>query len=221
MSSTPESVETDPSSQDEHSAPTRSPDQRGSGEEAARRPPVTTVLVATPSPGIVAQLTAGLLDLRIGRVLQAGSADEVDEFIAETVVGDLALVSVAFGATTQRLIRDLRRAGWPQVIALVPTADPAAITAALHAGASGILRRGPVPPAGDPIYAPASVQELSAREVQVIRLVADGRSNNEIGQRLDVSSETVKSHLNRIGRRLGTGDRAHIVAIALRAGIIS
>ena len=62
--------------------------------------------------------------------------------------------------------------------------------------------------------------ELSAREVEVLRLVADGRSNKEIGDELCLSALTVKSHLVRIGRKLGTGDRAGMVALAMRTGVI-
>jgi len=63
-------------------------------------------------------------------------------------------------------------------------------------------------------------RELSAREVEVLRLVADGRSNKEIGEELSLSAITVKSHLSRIGRKLGAGDRAQMVALAMRAGVI-
>ncbi|MGZ6839576.1 MAG: response regulator transcription factor, partial [Frankiaceae bacterium] len=62
--------------------------------------------------------------------------------------------------------------------------------------------------------------ELSAREVEVLRLVADGRSNKETGEELSLSALTVKSHLARIARKLGTGDRAEMVALAMRAGVI-
>ena len=58
-------------------------------------------------------------------------------------------------------------------------------------------------------------------EIEVVRLVADGRSNKWIGEQLSLSALTVKSHLARIGRKLGTGDRAHMVALAMRAGVIS
>jgi len=63
-------------------------------------------------------------------------------------------------------------------------------------------------------------RELSAREVEVLQLVADGQSNKEIGEALSLSALTVKSHLSRIGRKLGTGDRAQMVALAMRAGVI-
>jgi DNA-binding CsgD family transcriptional regulator len=64
------------------------------------------------------------------------------------------------------------------------------------------------------------VSDLSGREVEVLRLVADGRSNKEIGETLGLSALTVKSHLARISRKLGTGDRAEMVALAMRAGVI-
>ena len=101
---------------------------------------------------------------RRGRV--AGSAAALDKVIAGTVVGDLALVSVAFGAATPRLIQGLRGVGWPRVIALVPDADPGQLTAAVHTGASGILRYRAAPPcAGDPLdEIPVASRALSPRE---------------------------------------------------------
>jgi DNA-binding NarL/FixJ family response regulator len=61
---------------------------------------------------------------------------------------------------------------------------------------------------------------LSPREIEVLRLVADGLMNREIGVMLFKSSETIKSHVTNILRHLEARDRAHAVAIALRAGII-
>jgi len=65
-----------------------------------------------------------------------------------------------------------------------------------------------------------SPDELSDREVEVLELVADGRSNKEIGEELGLSALTVKSHLARIARKLGTGDRAELVARAMRSALI-
>lgn len=61
---------------------------------------------------------------------------------------------------------------------------------------------------------------LSAREIQIVQLVADGRNNSEIGRVLGVSPLTVKSHLSRISGRLRVTDRAQIVLLALRARVI-
>lgn len=67
---------------------------------------------------------------------------------------------------------------------------------------------------------PSSVPELSAREIGVLELVADGLSNRRIGDQLGLSALTIKSHLARISRKLGTGDRAELVAIVMRAGLV-
>jgi DNA-binding NarL/FixJ family response regulator len=65
-----------------------------------------------------------------------------------------------------------------------------------------------------------SPDELSNREIEVIQLVAEGNSNRAIGEDLGLSSLTVKSHLARIARKLGTGDRAEMVALAMRGGLL-
>ena len=84
-----------------------------------------------------------------------------------------------------------------------------------QAGTMAALAQGSIPNTMN-----AGVRELSAREIEVLRLVADGRSNKAIGQTMGLSALTVKSHLARIARKLGTGDRAEMVALAMRAGVI-
>jgi DNA-binding CsgD family transcriptional regulator len=61
---------------------------------------------------------------------------------------------------------------------------------------------------------------LSARELEVLRLAAEGRSGPEIARHLVVSPSTIKTHFEHIYEKLGVGDRAAAVAYALRAGII-
>ncbi|MFC5666221.1 LuxR C-terminal-related transcriptional regulator [Kitasatospora misakiensis] len=73
---------------------------------------------------------------------------------------------------------------------------------------------------GAPGTQQSAYRELSGREVEVLRLVAEGQSNKAIGVAMGLSALTVKSHLARIARKLGTGDRAGMVAVALRTGII-
>jgi DNA-binding CsgD family transcriptional regulator len=58
---------------------------------------------------------------------------------------------------------------------------------------------------------------LSARESEVILLVAEGLRNNEIAVRLSLSEETVKSHIRHGRVKLGAHTRAHAVALVLRA----
>jgi DNA-binding NarL/FixJ family response regulator len=62
---------------------------------------------------------------------------------------------------------------------------------------------------------------LSEREVEVLRHVADGARNRDIGKRLFIAEETVKVHLKHIMGKLGANDRTQSVAIAARRGIIS
>jgi DNA-binding NarL/FixJ family response regulator len=61
---------------------------------------------------------------------------------------------------------------------------------------------------------------LTERELQVLRGMADGKSNAEIGRELFVSEDTVKTHARRLFRKLGARDRAHAVAAAFRAGLV-
>jgi DNA-binding NarL/FixJ family response regulator len=70
---------------------------------------------------------------------------------------------------------------------------------------SGASRR---PPAG-----------LTAREAEVLTLLASGLSNSEIAQRLVVSNATVKTHINRIFAKIGARDRAQAVRYAYQNGM--
>ncbi|MEV4258825.1 response regulator transcription factor [Spirillospora sp. NPDC049652] len=67
--------------------------------------------------------------------------------------------------------------------------------------------------------APAPVA-LTAREAEVLRAVADGLSNPEIGHRLVIAEATVKTHLLRIFAKLDVGDRTHAVVKALELGLL-
>jgi DNA-binding NarL/FixJ family response regulator len=61
---------------------------------------------------------------------------------------------------------------------------------------------------------------LSAREIEVLRLVADGLGNKEISFRLGISEHTVKFHVNSILTRMNAATRAEAVAIGIRQGLI-
>jgi DNA-binding NarL/FixJ family response regulator len=61
---------------------------------------------------------------------------------------------------------------------------------------------------------------LTERELQVLRGMADGKSNAEIGRELFVSEDTVKTHARRLFRKLGARDRAHAVASGFRLGLV-
>jgi len=63
-------------------------------------------------------------------------------------------------------------------------------------------------------------QEPTMREVEVLQLISDGLVNREIGQRLFLSEETVKSHVRHLLAKLQARSRAHAVAVGFRRGII-
>ena len=63
-------------------------------------------------------------------------------------------------------------------------------------------------------------QEPTGREVEVLQLIADGLVNREIGTRLYLSEETVKSHVRHLLAKLPARSRAHAVAVGFRRGLI-
>jgi DNA-binding CsgD family transcriptional regulator len=178
-----------------------------------------TVLLADPGGAIGEALRPALLQFADCRIVHAGTVSEVIELVDGGLVGDLAMVSVQFQANTPIVIRKLRKAGWPRVLALTTAAMPVApVIEAIKAGASGVLSVAGVIESQPDENNPS--RNLSPRELEVVRLVADGWSNKAIASQLSLSALTVKNHLARIGRKFGVGDRAHIVAIACRGGVI-
>jgi DNA-binding NarL/FixJ family response regulator len=67
---------------------------------------------------------------------------------------------------------------------------------------------------------PAGFDELTERELEVLRAVAQGRSNAEIAAELVVSYATVKTHVSRLLMKLGARDRAQLVVLAYEGGIV-
>jgi DNA-binding NarL/FixJ family response regulator len=65
-----------------------------------------------------------------------------------------------------------------------------------------------------------SEESLTAREVEVLREIAGGNLNRDIGDLLRISEETVKVHIKHIMNKLGARDRTQAIAIAVRRGII-
>jgi len=66
----------------------------------------------------------------------------------------------------------------------------------------------------------ALAEPLTERELQILRLLTDGLSNKDVGERLYLSPDTVKSHLVNVYRKLGVESRAHAVAVAIRRGLV-
>jgi DNA-binding NarL/FixJ family response regulator len=156
--------------------------------------------------------------------------------VVPTAAGPGALVLLAGvlrpDDSTPAAVAALRAAGWDHVVVVGGDVRPTAVARALGRGARGFLvaAPGPVDLSADPAPVARAVpvadvggqeRTLSAREVQVLALAADGLSNPEIARELGLSALTVKSHLARMTRRLGARDRAHLVLLALRAGVIA
>ena len=130
------------------------------------------------------------------------------------------------------LVRELRGLGWVRGLVLSSTEDPYTVRAALAAGVRAFLvtassggpaSRSAAPQPSRP--APGRPGSPAPRRCPAARSrcsswSSDGRSNKEIGEALGLSALTVKSHLARIARKLGTGDRAEMVVVAMRAGVV-
>ena len=65
-----------------------------------------------------------------------------------------------------------------------------------------------------------TVEELTPREVEVLRLLADGLGNKEVALRLGISDHTVKFHISSILAKLGAGSRTEAVTLGIRRGLI-
>lgn len=147
----------------------------------------------------------------------------VDVLLLDIRLGsDSGLVALAPGAPDER----------PAVIVLTAYDYPQYADAALRLGAAGfVLKAAPLSELVDAIRRVAggglafavrptgrAVARLSPREHDVVRLVADGRTNDEIGAALDIGAKTVETHLARLFERLGIASRTELATRAVREG---
>jgi two-component system NarL family response regulator len=77
------------------------------------------------------------------------------------------------------------------------------------------------PEVGAKLVQRMSNPELSERELEVLRLMAQGMSNLDIATALSIGESTVKSHVNRILSKLGVNDRTQAVIVAVKRGMVS
>ena len=191
---------------------------------SAGRVPAFSTLVVAHAPDVRTSLGLELARLGAHPLHEADSSATAMVCAVTGGVRDLALVDLDLpDGLALRLVGDLRARGWLSVVALATAGGPEDVEAAFRQGARGYLvktARGGHPAPGPVTGADGLLRELSGREVQVLQLVAHGRSNKAVGEQLGLSSLTVKRHLSRISHKLGTGDRAQMVALCMRAGII-
>ena len=124
------------------------------------------------------------------------------------------------------------------MIALTASTDEARMVGVLRAGAAGYVRKDADPEIllaavravgrGRTFIDPSIggrvaglVEDLTPREIEVVRLLAAGRSNKEIATGLEIGEETVKSHVGRVLAKLGAENRAQAVTQALKRGLVS
>lgn len=187
--------------------------------------PFSVIVLAAQDSPATAELDAVLSAAGATDIWYATSPADLIRHVpipAETGIGIICR-SPRADAVLQ-LIRQLRQRGWRRLLIAFEEGDEGAVRMAIAAKVRCLVQR-PAPGLSRWLVASAgqgaaALQNLSPREIQVLQAVADGHTNNQIGDLLGLSGLTVKSHLARIGRKTGTGDRAQMVAQAMRAGVV-
>jgi DNA-binding NarL/FixJ family response regulator len=177
-------------------------------------------------------------------VAEAGSGEEAvaQARVTETdvILMDLRMRDLDGVGATERILADDPRT---RVVVLTTYETDADILRAVEAGASGYLLKDAsradlanavrAAARGETVLAPSVAgrlvnqvrrpvtQSLSAREVEVLALVAKGLTNADIGRALHISEATVKTHLLRAFGKLGVSDRTAAVTTAMALGLLS
>jgi len=199
-------------------------------DHALVRSGLETILLLFEDIELVAQAESGAEAVRL-----------CQEARPDVVLMDLVMPGMDGAAATREI---LRRCPTTRVLVLTSFSDEALIESALAAGAIGYLLksisgeqlaaaiRGAsvgkptlAPEAAEALMrwvtAPASLgKDLTARERQVLTLLADGLTNTEIAEHLVVSPSTVKSHVSSIITKLGASSRTEAATIAVRHRLI-
>ncbi|MEF3402567.1 response regulator transcription factor [Agromyces sp. CCNWLW203] len=206
------------------------------------------IVVADDHP-IVRAGIVGLLESEPGLEVVGEAADGAEAVAVATsarpdlVLMDLRMPQLDGAAATARILADVPGT---RVLVLTTYETDDHILAAIEAGASGyLLKAAPqaeivagirAVAAGETVLAPSIAAKLvsrvradasslaqpslSPRELQVLRLVAEGRSNPEIARALFIGDATVKTHLLHVFEKLGVNDRTRAVTRAMELGLL-
>ena len=126
-----------------------------------------------------------------------------------------------------------------RIVVLTTYSGDVQVVRALKAGARGYLLKGNVhtdlletiravhagrkripPEVAAELAGHTGEDQLTARELGILQLIAKGNANKEIAAQLSIAEDTVKSHVGNILEKLGANDRTHAVTIGLKRGII-
>jgi DNA-binding NarL/FixJ family response regulator len=204
------------------------------------------VVIADDHPvyrqGLAKLLTMSSIDVVAEAASGLAAIEAVEEYAPDVVVMDLNMPGMSGLEATQHLTE---HAPATRVLILSVSAEEADVTSAILAGASGyVLKDGPVEEVVEGIQAAATGESLispriasmllrrirdraaapsdlppvplSDRELQVLKLVADGKANPEIGEALFIGPSTVRNHISSILMKLQVDNRVQAAVRAVR-----
>ncbi len=200
-------------------------------------------MVADDHPAVLRSVCDVLIDAGVDVVGRASNGEEAAAKIEATRPA-VAVVDVRMPRLTGIEVASQVSRSAPETAVILYTAygDRALLSEALDAGVRGfVLKEAPLQDltravdmvAGGAVYVDpvlagvlASAEsermpQLTKREREVLRLLADGLTNEEIGKRLFLSPETVRTHVQKAMRRLEADTRTQAVALALRQSLIA
>ncbi|MFK0247475.1 response regulator [Amycolatopsis azurea] len=203
-----------------------------------------TIMLVDDHP-VVREGLRGMLEAEpdLSVIGEAGSGDEAVALSRvkqpDVILMDLRMPGLDGVGATRKILAD--RPG-QRVVVLTTYETDADILRAVEAGASGYLLKdasrtelaGAIRAAsrGETVLAPSvagklvnrvrnpTASPLSAREIEVLKLVAKGSTNADIGRALHISEATVKTHLLRTFGKLDVSDRTAAVTTAMRLGLL-
>jgi len=149
--------------------------------------------------------------------LQMPVKDGLEAIVAiRAMLPDARIIVLTTFSGDARVIAALKAGATGYLLKDVSAAELAHTVRHVYQGASVIAKV-----AQDEVDGHFPADKLSARELEVLRLAANGNSNRMIGEILTISEPTVKSHMSTVLVKLGASDRTHAVTLAIKRGYIT